>query len=230
MGTKVKLYGTQSVDLRNTRSANDEEVITSHHDVSTTRETIQHLLAGGTPDWVKWPEDFKDYAKEAFAAEKEISDEMAEQYEIEDQKDLLNREARMINPMSTDDFVAKLRRAGIKCFTVYNGMPSTVGLWCLPPKEHQRARYICFMQIPAMYEWSVLKVDRHNIPMGEAFRGWRTVIMELIKKRILTEYQAHKIFGKPSNDPVFRRYHRTLWEVRNGREWIPEEELREKEV
>jgi len=196
-----------------------EDPIREHHDLPTTRATIQEILAGGTPNWVKWPEDYKEYAREAFAAEKAISDEMAEQYQIEDQEHLTNEVARKINPMSTDQFLYKLRQAGIKCFTVYNGLPQTLGLWCIPPKRTSVARYICYVQDPAMYEWSVLRVDRHGIPIGEKFRGWRTVITELIKKDILTEYQAHQVFGHASQHPCYARYQRTLWEIRNGKKF-----------
>jgi hypothetical protein len=221
--------GQRTVDLSKARDAGQEEIITSHHDLPTTQETIKQLLANGTPNWVKWPEDYKAFVKESFAAEKEISDEMAEQYHIEDQEDLTNELARKVNPMSTDAFVAKLRANGIKCFTVYNGLAGTVGLWCLPPKQVAKARYVCYMQIPAMYEWSVLRLDRHNIPVGEKFRGWRTVLMELIKKEILTEYQAHKIFGHPSGNKVFNRYRRSLWELRNDKRFT-EEQIAERDV
>lgn len=208
-----------------------------HHDLPTTKATIQQLLAGGTPNWVKWPEDYKDFVKETFAREKEISDEMVERYQMEGQEDLTNRKARMVNPMSTDRFLEKLRQNGIKCFTIYNGhllpdkhpLKKTVALWCIPPKLTSRARYICYLQIPAMYEWSVLALDRHNLPIGEAYRGWRTVLVELIKKEILTEFQAHEIFGHPSGNKVFRFYRESLWEIRNGCRYA-EDELAAKDM
>lgn len=187
------------------------------HDLNATSESIQSMLSGGTPNWVRWPQDYKAFAKEAFAAEKERSDLMAERYKMEDQESLTNESARKVNPMSTLEFLQKLRKFGIKCFIIDNGLPKTVALWCLPPKQLQKARYVCYMQVPGMYEWSVLKVDPHGVPMGEKFRGWRTVIAQLIEKEILTEYQAHQIFGKPSHNPIFSRYHETLWEIRNGR-------------
>ncbi len=190
-----------------------------HHDLPTTQTTIQAMLAGGTPDWVKHPEDYKAFARETYLAEKEKSDKMASEYHMDDQEALTNELARKINPMSTDQFIAKVRGAGIKCFTVYNGMKGTVGFWCIPPKVQQKARYICYIQIPAMYEWSVLALDKHNLPAGDKYRGWRTAVAEMIKKDILTEYKAHQIFGKPSNGPVFARYHRTLWEIRNMRQY-----------
>jgi hypothetical protein len=209
---------------------NIEEPWKERHDLSTTRETIQQLLAGGTPNWVKFPRDYTSFVQESFAEQKEISDTMAKNYAIEDQDDLTNRPARMVNPMSTRDFIQKLRTNGIKCFSVDNQFPpKTVALWCLPPKQNQKARYVCYLQIPAMYEWSVLRLDRHNMPVGEAFRGWRTVIIQLIEKEILTEYEAHKIFGKPSNNPVFSRYHQSLWEVRNKKRYT-KEQLAEKDI
>lgn len=199
------------------------------HDLNATNETVKQLLSGGTPNWVKWPEDYKAFAKEAFAAEKERSDLMAQRYQLEDQESLTNEKARRVNPIGTVEFVRKLRKFGIKCFILYNGMPQTVGLWCLPPKEIKKARYVCYLQTPAMYEWSVLRTDRHGMPMGEAFRGWRTVVAQLIEKEILTEYQAHQIFGKPSHNQIFSRYHQTLWELRNGRRYN-EDELHQNEV
>lgn len=190
------------------------------HDVDATQTAIQQMLAGGTPNWVKWPEDYKSFAREEFQKHREVSEAMAADYKMEDQEALTNRVARMVNPMSTRDFVAKLRASGIKCFSVDNGFPpATVALWCIPPNQVAKARYICYMQVPAMYEWSVLKTDTYGKPVGEDYRGWRTVLVQLIEKEILTEEQAHKVFGTPSINPVFARYHRSLWEIRNGRKY-----------
>jgi len=201
-----------------------DEPWNSRHDVPATQEAIQKMLAGGTPDWVKWPNDYKNFAREEYLKTLEDSKSMALQYQLDDQADLTNRAARMVNPMSTRDFITKLRANGIKCFTVDNGFPpQTVALWCLPPKKLLRARYIAYLQVPAMYEWSVLKEDQYGKPMGEDFRGWRTVIIQLIEKEILTEAQAHQIFGHPSNNPVFSRYHQSLWEIRNGRKYTEDE-------
>ena len=189
-----------------------------YRDIDATQETFEKYYAGGTPNWFKWPQEYKNFAREEYLKHKEDSQTMALQYKMEEQDKLTNRAARMVNPMSTRDFIAKIRASGVKCFTVDNGFPKgTVALWCMPPRQNQRARYICYMQVPAMYEWSVLAEDRTGKPDGEAFRGWRTVLAQMIEKEIYSEAEAHKIFGNPSMNPVFSRYHQTLWEYRNNR-------------
>ena len=195
-----------------------------YRDVNAQTEEFARALKGETPDWVKWPEDYKNFAKEEFQKHREDSQRLALNYQLEDQHHLTNRAARMVNPMSTLNFVRKLRENGIKCFIVDNGFPpSTVALWCLPPRVTQKARYVCYLQAPAMYEWSVLKMDTYGKPIGEAFRGWRTVIIQLIEKEILTEFKAHQIFGEPSQNRVFQRYHESLWEARNHRRYTKDQ-------
>jgi len=115
------------LDPRKTVGVEDNMI--ARHDFATTDETIKQLLANGTPNWVKHPEEYKRFARECFLAEKEISDKMTEQYQMEDREDLLNAEARLVNPMSTDEFVRKLRAYGIRCFTIYNGEFAPPGHW-----------------------------------------------------------------------------------------------------
>jgi hypothetical protein len=198
----------------------DVDTIKERHDVDATHEAIQQMLAGGTPNWFKWPHEYKSFVKESFAAEKEISDNMAKQYKWDDQDDLANRQARMVNAMSTRDFVKKLNANGIKTALTDSGMAKTVGLWCVIPQQEQKLRYVCYLQVPAMYEWSVLRIDSHGIPSGEEFRGWRTVAIQLVEKEIITEAQCHQIFGVPSANKISARYYRSLWEKRHGHKFV----------
>jgi hypothetical protein len=187
-----------------------------YHDLKTTKATIKELLKDGTPDWIRFPNEYKQFAKEMYLADKETSDEMVEGYKMADQDILTNYKARAVNIMSTRDFITKLRTNGIKCFTLYNGMPQTVGLWAIvPTRTGINVRYVCYLQIPAMIEWSVLDVDAHGLPAGESYRGWRTVLSEMIKKKVISEEKAHEIFGRPTDSIVSRRYRKTLWAYRH---------------
>ncbi len=194
---------------------NLEKPWTEHHDLKTTNEAIKQLLANGTPDWVRFPHEYKSFVRESFAREKEISDQMAKSYHIEDQDILSNSEGRKVNAIRTQDFVQKLKNSGLKCFVQFNQFPpATAALWAVRPGTDDVV-YVAYVQIPAMYEWSVLKLDRHNVPSGEDFRGWRTVLSQLIIKDILSEERAHQIFGRPALNKISRVYRRTLYFHRN---------------
>ncbi len=191
-----------------------EEPIRSRHDIKRTRESIKQMLSGGTPDWCRFPLDYKYMAQEWIQYEKENSDAQVRQFRMPGQEMLSDAAPRKINLVCTWEFLTKLRQNGIQCFTFYNGMKGTAGLWAARPNREE-VEYIAYVQTPAMYEWSVLRLDAHNLPIGENFRGWRTVLAQLILKEILTEEKAHNIFGEPSGEQsVF--YRRTLWNFRNG--------------
>lgn len=63
-------------------------------------------------------------------------------------------------------------------------------------------------------EWSQLRVDVHGLPTREKYRGWRTVLLALIKREIITEEQSDTVFGKPTG-PRSKPWFRSLWEIRN---------------
>jgi hypothetical protein len=216
MSDTVEIAGRQ---YENWTAPVQENPIRDKHDFKVTRQTIQKLLAGGTPNWVKWPEDYKAFVKEQFAAHKEVSDMMSMQYRMPDQEILTDAKARLVNIIHGREFIKKLRDNGVKCFTIDNGMPGTVGLWAAKPGTDEVIA-ICYMQVPYMPEWSVLKVDRHGVPWGEDYRGWRTVLCQLILKGILSEEKAHQIFGKPVLNRISRVYRRTLYNFRNRKELV----------
>lgn len=190
------------------------------HDLKTTQETIKKLLAGGTPNWVKWPKDYRAFAQESYLADKEVSEVMTRRYRMEDQEGLLNEVSRKVNPVSTREFVQRLRSAGIKCYTIDNGFPpASVGLWAFKPGTDHVVP-VCYLQVPAMYEWSVLRLDKRGMASGESFRGWRTVEVQLIEKGIVSEARADEIFGRPDDGPVSRRFRKSLHWFRNRRESV----------
>ena len=193
-----------------------EDPIKERHNLKVTRATIKEMLRDGTPSWFSHPEDWKQFAKESFLELKEQNDLMVREYRHGDENILCDYKSRAVNLIGAKRFVEILRENGVRCFALYNGMPGTAGLWVVvPTKTGTQLRYICYVQLPVMIEWSVLALDRHGLPAGESYRGWRTVLCELIRKGILTEERAHGIFGRPTDSLVSRRYRRTLYEFRH---------------
>lgn len=206
--------------------------IRSNMTQAKAERTAQRILKDGTPKWVSHPKDFKQWAMECYLKDKEESDAQVIGYRMEGQDLLTDRKARLIHTMTTRDFLEKLRMNGVHCF-VYQVPPSaatprellnTVGLWAEVPSEKSIGhewqgrfhQYVCYMQIPFMHEWSLLRLDAHSLPIGEAHRGWRTVLSQLIMKKVLTEEKAHQIFGKPVGRQSLK-YRKTLYDFRNGR-------------
>jgi len=190
--------------------------IVATHDTATTQATIKELLKDGTPDWFSHPEDYKQYAKESAAYDYETSCNMVAEYRMEDQEQLIDFKARNVNIIGSKEFVLKLRDNGIRCAAVYNGMAGTAGLWSIvPTKTGMNVRYVTFIQIPAMIEWDVLHLDPHGLPDGLEYRGWRSVVVELVKRQVITERRATEIFGRPTDSIVSRRYRRSLFEFRH---------------
>jgi hypothetical protein len=204
----------------------------SRHDIRRTEQSVKHILSGGTPRWVSHPKDFKQYANEVYFEEKEKSDKLVLSYRMEEQDTLTDEKARKKGALSTREFIKKLRDNGVNCFTYQvppdpktpKSMINTVGLWCEVPSERSigflyrgiRHQYMTWMDIPFMYEWSVLRLDDHQLPAGEKYRGWRTVLARLVMRKVLTELRAHQIFGEPSG-ATSKIYKRTLYDFRNGR-------------
>lgn len=187
--------------------------IRSRIDTERTDQAIKRILADGTPRWVSHPQEFKSWAQELYIKEQEESKKQVSGYKIEGQDLLTDEKARKINPLSIERFMQKLRDNGVKCFLYQVQSPNTpaamintVGLWCvIPGKERlghiykgEGHNYITWMDVPFMYEWSVLRVDDHNLPIGEKHRGWRTVVSEMVKNKVFSEQKAHQIFGPPS--------------------------------
>jgi hypothetical protein len=206
-----------------------ENPFNERHDVAATSESIQRMLAGGTPNWVRFPHEYKAMAKESFQAHREDSERMAAGYKWVDQDVLTDKAARQINGIKTRDFLEKLKRNGIKASVFDNGWVGhggipTVGLWCVPPHRTDKLRPIGFLDVPLMYEWSVLNLDQYGIPNGYLSRGWRDIAVLLVEKEIITETQCHQIFGAPPPNKLSARYYRSLWEKRHGKKYEDEDE------
>lgn len=78
-----------------------------------------------------------------------------------------------------------------------------------------RPEYATWVQIPAMIEYSVMRFDSHNLPTNEKYRGWRTVLIELIRKGFLTERKANEVFGE-ARGPAARRWQEIMQAIRTN--------------
>ena len=59
------------------------------------------------------------------------------------------------------------------------------------PKEFIR---VATLQYPASTEWMIMGFDEFGVPTEPRFLGWRTALLTLIRRRIITEAEAHEAF------------------------------------
>lgn len=76
-----------------------------------------------------------------------------------------------------------------------------------------RPQYVTWIQIPYMIEYSVMRFDDHGLPTSEKYRGWRTVLIELIRSHFLSEAAANEVFGQATG-PAARRWQEIMQQIR----------------
>lgn len=76
--------------------------------------------------------------------------------------------------------------------------------------------FICWTHQGYLPEFSIAHFDKDNRPIREQ-RGWRTVLLRLITKDVITEQQAEKEFGRPSSPHEARFWAENLYLHRNNR-------------
>lgn len=181
---------------------------------------IKNVLKSGTPDWVRFPHHYKALVDEWHREAHENLMAECRDYKVDDQDSLADPAGRRVNIMPAAAFMRKLRWAGLTCFSHDSqlGDHSASLFVLLPTWSGGEFEPICSIQVPLMFEWSVLRIDpRTNLATGFSDIGWRSAVLCLIRKGALSELHAHTIFGEPRISSVSRRYRRTLWEHKNSR-------------
>jgi hypothetical protein len=111
-------------------------------------------------------------------------------------------------------FINKLREAGVKCWYRQHPQAGKITL-VIQKHDNQTPEVGCWCMIGFAPELSVMRFDEHGVPTTEKYRGWRTCLLQLILKGVISEKKAEELFGKPATTPAFHRYNQTLQHFRN---------------
>lgn len=153
--------------------------------------------------------------KEELHRQQEMSEETSKQYQWITPEEYADSGARIGNPMLHSEFITKLRSRGILC-------------WYNQHVHHDKANLLwgknsstppevaCWVQLGYMPELSIMTFDDHGVPLAERRRGWRTCLLQLILKGIISEAVANEEFGRPKQTEAFHRYNSTLQSFRNA--------------
>lgn len=166
--------------------------------------------------------DASQQAKEEFYRLYEMNAASRKEYRWPNQEELqAKREGKVLH---MNEFLRLLKKALPSGFSAWytdkGGMANTLGLYVghpagaasLPSCTHPPGapHYVGFVQVPYMQEFEELHFDRYQVPLGSKRRGWRTILLKLIESRILTETEAHSVFGEPLGSIISRRYNEYL--------------------
>lgn len=140
-----------------------------------------------------------------------------------------NEEMRIVNIMTPMEWLRRLeavigeRRVFLNRFSVLGRVavlvPNTAAnrlivIPGIPESPKDEALPVATMQYPCSPEWMVLKFDEYGTPTRPKYLGWRTALLCLICKRIITEKEAHKAFPLSSGH-AGDWYRQQLFEWRN---------------
>jgi hypothetical protein len=78
-------------------------------------------------------------------------------------------------------------------------------------------KYVGGFEKKPMPEWSHVTLDTSGLPVREV-RGWRSVLMRLIKSRVIAYRSAVEQFGNPETDQRSGRWFEQLAKFKNMRE------------
>lgn len=149
-----------------------------------------------------------------------------------------NIERRVVNIMHPHDVMRKLQRAGvdarIEAPVYYVTMaddktgrpvqvkkPRAVGRIWLGDEAVQgrigifgwvkgQVKLLTSLQYPCGPEWSLMYFNEWNVPTTEQYRGWRTALLQLILKDIITEEEVNRAFGPVVLNPASELYRQQL--------------------
>jgi hypothetical protein len=154
--------------------------------------------------------------KEELARWKELAWDASDEYRWLSPEEYTDVEARIGRILHSSEVISLLRtRLHLKCWL--RAHPQLDKLTLVVQKRGQERlppSVGCWMKNGFMPEFSVMGFDDHGVPLAEKYRGWRTCLLQLILKGIISEDEAHKVFGATDRS-CSNRYNQTLWAWRN---------------
>lgn len=144
--------------------------------------------------------------EEELARLQEENANIAQEYQWLSPDEYADEGARIGTIMHSSELIKKLtENCGLVCMYRSHPQPKRVTLLVDTTHGTKEPEVACWVQLGFMPEYSIMNFDEHGAPLQEAYRGWRTVLLQLLLKRMLTEEQATKVFGE-AYGPASARY------------------------
>ena len=134
-------------------------------------------------------------------------------YELSGQEERKDSPARWGHVLHSSELLLRLQRIIPNLHVKDGRIGNDVSLFQVIGDE---IKYLVWTHQGNLPEYSIVVTNWQNRPIRE-IRGWRTVLLRLIKAGVITEEQALKHFGSPTNGEAARFYLQELAWHRNQR-------------
>jgi hypothetical protein len=137
---------------------------------------------------------------------KEENDNLAHEYQWLSPDEYEDEKARIGRIMHSSELIKKLtEECGITA--VYRPHPQPKRITLLVDKTHgiKGLEVACWVQFGYMPEYSIMNFDDHGVVLQEAYRGWRTVLLQLLVQHMIDEETMNRVFGEAVG-PAARKY------------------------
>lgn len=153
--------------------------------------------------------------EEGVIKEREALLKKASVYKIEDQGELQNEKRSEGSRLAFSQLLQKLQRIAPD-LQARDGLPGNVALYYPRTAEQLDAalreggqndlffifnKYVGGFPKEELPEWGYVDIDTSLIATREHLRGWRTVLIGLIRAGVISYQQAIDEFGDPATDP-----------------------------
>ena len=137
---------------------------------------------------------------------KEENDSLARDYQWLNPGEYEDEKARIGRIMHSSELIKKLtEECDISAVYRPHPQPKRVTLLVDPTLGIQGMQVACWVQFGYMPEYSICNFDDHGVVLQEAYRGWRTVLLQLLVKHMIDEETINRVFGEAVG-PAARKY------------------------
>jgi hypothetical protein len=147
---------------------------------------------------------------------KEENDALAHDYQWLSPDEYEDEKARIGRIMHSSELIKKLtEECGLNARYRSHPQPKRITLLVDSTQGIRGMEVACWVQFGYMPEFSICNFDEHGVVLQEAYRGWRTVLLQLLIKRMVDEDTVNKVFGEAVG-PAAKKYHQIMQQFRKG--------------
>jgi hypothetical protein len=177
-------------------------------------QKVSPALAEAITEYSKRQHDVKPSSQnvDELARQKELNQGVAQQYQWLDPAEYEYEAPRVGRVLHSSQFITKLRANGIACW--YRDHPHADKLVLVYTGHDGNLAVGCWAANGYMPEYEFVRFDERGVVLDTKRRGWRTCLLQLIMKGVITEEKANKAFGRATG-PASARYLSTLFSFRS---------------